>query len=301
MKPAREALLRKRICMKKIFSPCTLALFVVCRLHAAESSAPFTGRLEAVLVRGGQTQTFITTAGTNCLRLERAETDRPYARNLIQRDTGERTLLFPNNRSFMRLPLNRGTGVSPVQPPALPPHNFPAPAGLGPQGGVPSAPASIGPTNLPRIPAPPAMPAMPAMGGGMPARPMMPMMPMMAAPTELTATDARTNLLGYACRRYELKSRGEVMEIWAAETNLPFAAYWPNQPPRFGPRRLEEQWAGLVAAKNLFPVLAVLKIGNGPERLRYELKTVTPQKPADQPAELFLPPADYQPLDPLPF
>ena len=56
-----------------------------------------------------------------------------------------------------------------------------------------------------------------------------------------------------------------------------------------------------LAAKKLFPVRAVLKFENGPERLRYELKTVTPQTPDAQPPELFLPPADYQPVDPLPF
>ena len=267
-------------------------------------NAPFTGRIQATLTRGSEVQTFITTAGTNCIRIERGETDRPYARNLIVRSTGEVTLLFPNNRSYTRLPnyKDNNAGVPSAGPAGLPPQGFPAP-GEAPAA-PPAAPAGIGPTNLPGVPPPPAMPqmpqtpAMPAMGGGMP---MMPPMGMMEEAVELKATDATTNLLGFTCRRYELKQRGEMMEIWAADTNLPFAAWMQNQPPRFGPRMIEEQWGKLVADKKLFPVLAVLKFENGPERLRYEVKSVTPQKPETQAPELFRPPADYQELDPLPF
>lgn len=129
--------------------------------------------------------------------------------------------------------------------------------------------------------------------------PAMPMMPMETA--ELTATTDTTNLLGYACTRYELKQRGEVMEIWATEALLPFQAYQPNQPHRFGPRMMEEQWGELLKAKKLFPLLAVLKFENGPERLRFEVRSVKPEAVEDKDGSLFQPPADYHELDPLPF
>lgn len=221
----------------------------------------FTGRVEATLARGGEVQTIIYTAGTNCLRIERGETDHPYARNLINRQTGEITLLFPHNRSYVVL----------------------KPAGEG-------APAQPGMPGLP--------PSMPPMGGAAGA---MPMMPVPQEPPKLTATGEETNLLGYACRRYELKQPGEVMEIWAATTNVPFARWLPNQPPRFGPPMLEEQWSGLVAAQKLFPVQAVLRFENGREGLRYQVKSVRPQPPAALAGGLFLPPEDYLRLEPLPF
>ncbi len=53
--------------------------------------------------------------------------------------------------------------------------------------------------------------------------------------------------------------RGEVMEILVTATNLPFAPYLPNQPHRFGPQMIEEQWGNLLMAKKLFPLLAVLR------------------------------------------
>jgi len=75
----------------------------------------------------------------------------------------------------------------------------------------------------------------------------MPMMPpMMMEPLSLTATGDRTNLLGYACERFEIKRRGEGMEIWATTQLLPFQPYVPNQPHRFGPRGIEEQWGDLL-------------------------------------------------------
>ena len=116
----------------------------------------FEGRLTAVLTRGGERQTIIYTVGTNTLRIERNETDRPYARNLIALDTGDVTLLFPHNRSFIRL-------KSPVEnamsggglPMALPAGGLLP--GIGPRSGhaAPGAslpPAGIGPTNLPGRP-----------------------------------------------------------------------------------------------------------------------------------------------------
>ena len=134
--------------------------------------------------------------------------------------------------------------------------------------------------------------------GGMPA---LPMMPMPDDALELKATGEKTNLLGYACARYEIKQRGEIMEIWATDKLLPFQPYLQNQSPRLGPRLIEEQWGDLLRARKLFPLLATLKFENGPERLRFEVKTVSPKKIADEDSALFQPPANYQELKPLPF
>jgi len=66
---------------------------------------------------------------------------------------------------------------------------------------------------------------------------------------ELKATGQTTNILGFACQQYEVKQRGETLEIWATDQLLPFQPYVRNQPHRFGPQMLEEQWPGLLTAK----------------------------------------------------
>jgi hypothetical protein len=270
----------------------------------AATNAPFTGRIQATLTRGGEVQTFITTAGTNCVRIERGETDRPYARNLIDRATGEVTLLFPHNRSYTRLPNHQDPNaeVPPGRPAGLPPQGFPPPGGMPTPPTV--APAGIGPANLPPgAPPPPAMPQMPqmpqmpAMGGGMP---MMPPMDMMEK-AGLNATGQKTNLLGYTCEKYEIRQRGEVMEIWATDALMPFQPWLSTQPHRFGPRQIEEQWSELLKARKLFPLRASLKFGNDTERLCFEVKSITTGKIEDRDGALFQPPPDYHKLEPMPF
>jgi hypothetical protein len=334
---------RKGFGIQKFIHTAFAVVFIGVSFSAVAAPAAFVGRLTATLTQSGQTQTFIYTAGTNTLRIERGETDWPHARNLVDRQTGALTLLYPHNRSLVRLKNSGATTSAPVQSmPGMPPGGLPP--GIGPQAGatpgmpampVPPAglPPAIGPTNLPGMPAPPQMPAMsampnlPAVGGmpappgglppgigpqaraptasGVPAMPAMPAMPMMPMPgmetLELKATGDQTNLLGCACARYEIKQRGEVMEIWATDQLLPYQPWRQNQSPRFGPPMIEEQWGELVKAKKLFPLLAVLKFENGAERLRFEVKSVTPQKAEEQDGALFQPPADYHEVQPLPF
>lgn len=269
----------------------------------------FEGRISTTVTRGEEVETLLYTIGTNCLRIERGETDRPYPKDLIARDTGGTTLLFPNNRSFVQLkPRDRNAPDRPPGIPALAQTQSPPPS-------------TIGPTNLPGTPAQPQMPQLPpgvgpqatTPGGGnfsgMPAMPMMPPMP--TEPMELKATKDTTNLLGYACMRYELHQRGESMEIWATDKLLPFEPYLQNQPHRFGPRMIEDQWGQLLKAKKLFPLLAVLRFERpspsadgtppapGPERMHFEVKSITPEKIED--SALFQPPPDYHELAPMPF
>jgi len=292
--------------VKKLF-----LLILTAALSFGVGPAPaFEGRINATLTRGGQTQTFLYTIGTNDLRLERGETDRPYPRNIFHLETGELTLLFPNNRSFIRLQAADSNAAPQMPGMPLPPGGLLP--GIGPQSPavptppVPGLPARPNLTTLPpdigpqagatrgAIPGAPPMAVMPGMGT-------MPMMPMPGMDMELRATGEKTNLLGYVCLRYELKQRGEVMEIWATDQLLPFQTWQQNQPARFGPRMMEEQWAELVKARKLFPLLAILKFENGPERLRFAVTAVTPEKIADPDCQLFQPPADYHQLDPLPF
>ena len=71
---------------------------------------------------------------------------------------------------------------------------------------------------------------------------------------------------------------------------------------RFGPRMIEEQWGEVLKAKKLFPLRAVLKFENGPERFRFEVQSVTPEKiKKEDEAKLFQPPTDYQEIQPLAF
>lgn len=235
-----------------------ISVFLV--LH---STFAFEGRISATFSKGGDEQHLLFTVGTNCLRVERLETNSPHAQDILNLQTKEMTLLFPNNQSFIRF--------------------------------KPVAENATSPEMLPMNP-PPGIGARPGNSPGMPA------MPVMMQKMELVQTNGTTNILGFACSRYELKQRGQVMEIWATDKLFPFQPYLENQPHRFGPRMIEEQWGGLVAEKHLFPLLAVSRFENGPERMRWKVTAITPEniKEEDQ-ARFFEPPPEYQEIQPLPF
>jgi hypothetical protein len=279
-----------------------------CLAALASPAAVFEGQISAAIIRGKQTDALLYTVGTNSLRVEMTATNWPNPVDILDRNSGTLTLLFPNNRSFLRLP--PATDATPAPGMPMPPGGLPP--GIGPQSAaaapampnIPVLPPGAGAqpqvapgSGLPVMPPRPAMPNMPG-ASGMPAMPM-PMMP--AANVELLATGQKTNLLGFACERYEIKQRGETMEIWATDQLLPFQPYVPSQPHRFGPRMIEEQWAESVKARKLFPLLATLKLGNGTERFRFEVQAIKPRKLADADAGLFQPPANYLEIQPLPF
>jgi hypothetical protein len=131
--------------------------------------------------------------------------------------------------------------------------------------------------------------------------PSMPMMPLPNQALELKATGVTTNLCGYACTRFELKQRGATMEIWVTDKLPPFHLWLQNQPPRFGPRGIEECWGEMLQGRKLFPLLATLKFENGIERLRFQVQSIRPEQIEDKDGVLFQPPAEYQELEPLPF
>ncbi|HEX5398708.1 MAG TPA: DUF4412 domain-containing protein [Verrucomicrobiae bacterium] len=266
-------------------SSVALALFIICPCGLKA----FEGRLQATLTQGGQTLPLLYTVGTNFLRIEVTATNRPHPVDIWDLDSGELTLLFPHNRSYVRLkPAAENSTAMPH-------------AGFSP--GIGPRPQSPGTSTMQNPPQPPNMPVglPPGIGSQAPA-PTMPVMPMMPMEkVELKATGERTNLLGFACEQYEIKQRGETMEIWATDQLCPFQPYVQNQPHRFGPRVLEETWGEPLHSKKLFPLLATLKFDNGFERYRFEVASVTPQKLAAPDARLFLPPTNYFEIRPLPF
>jgi hypothetical protein len=278
-----------------------IAAFLAMLLVAGRLPA-FEGCIHAVITQGGEAAPLLYTVGTHFLRIEATDTNRPNPVDIWDRQTGALTLVYPHNRSFVRLQpaqLNPSTtgfpptpdglraAVGPAAPAAMPGMPF-QPATIMPPG---SPPPGAGPQAQP-TPAPGALPA--------PGLPAMPMMPLPVENTELKATGEKTNLLGFACEKFEIKQRGETMEIWATDQLLPFQDYVRVQPPRYGPRMIEQEWAALLAAKNLYPVRASLRFERGPERFRFEVQSVTPQKPGDEDLKLFQPPDGWFEIQPLP-
>ena len=282
-----------------------LALVSSLILHPSallSTASAFEGRIHVVTKQGSETTPLLYTIGKNQLRIEVIATNQPHPVDIVELSSGALMLVFPHNRSFVRLkPAAENTlALSPGLPP------MPVPAGIGPQSAPPpGAPA------MPQMPAPPVgsppgvgphsqfvgAPTLPAM----PAMPAMPMMPMLMEKLELKATGEKTNMLGYTCERFKLEQRGETLEVWATGQLLPFQTYQHNQPPRLGPRVLEEQWPGLLKARNLFPLLVSLRFQSGSERYRFEVKSVQAEKIADRDEKLFQPRPDYHEIEPLPF
>lgn len=194
--------------------------------------------------------------------------------NLVDRKSGALTLVFPHNRSFVRL-------KPAVQNPSFARPRLPVglPSGIGPQSKAVAATAS------------PAMPAMP-------------MTPMALTPQEkmeLRSIGQRTNILGLACVRYELKQLGDTLEIWATEQLLPYQPYVRNQMPGHGPRGIQELWPELLASRNLFPLRVTLRNGNTHEQFSFAVTSISPTTFSDADASLFEPPSGYVEIQPLPF
>jgi hypothetical protein len=241
----------------------------------------FAGRITADQTRAGQLANLIYTAGTNWLRVEETNPDRPHAWNLLNRQSGDMVLVFPHNQSFVRLSAALAAPAPPMAPAGLPPSvPGPPPPGFGPPPGSPPQFSAQGA---------PAMPAMPMPPIGLPAT------------VQLTATGKTTNLLGYACAGYQLQFRNETMTIWATDQLLPFQPYLEYQPHHIGGPVIEELWGELLKTRKLFPLLAVLKFDNGSDHLRFEVKSVVPQGTRGDTDPLFKPPPDYREVRPLPF
>lgn len=228
----------------------------------AGDAPAFEGEITAVMTRGSEPFALLYTVGPTSLRIEITGTDRPTAANLVDRETGARTLLFPHNRSFVRVP-----PAAPLRDPGIAPPR--------PHFALPTAP-------------------------GVPPIPAMPMMPP-AMKLDLMATGEKKKMLGLDCEKYEVKQRGQTLEIWATVQLFPFHAYLQNQRSQFGARMIEEQWPEMLAARKLFPIRAVLRVEPGGEEPLFEVKSITAKKIPDESGKLFSPPPDYFEGRALPF
>ncbi|HEX4348965.1 MAG TPA: DUF4412 domain-containing protein [Verrucomicrobiae bacterium] len=239
-------------------------LLLTLNSHLSQAFA-FEGRITAALTQSGQVTLVLYTVDTHFLRVENTATNWPNPVDILNRGTGELTLLFPHNRKFTRIK-NAVSGTPEGTPPAMPAMR----PGIGPQG-MPSGS----------------------------------LMPAMGAPSmdhiELQPTGETTNILGFDCTLYLIKQSHETMEIWATDKLPAFQPYVQRQPRGNGPHSVADQWGDYVKAKQLFPLLAVLKTENGLERFRFEVKSIAPQKLTEEDAPLFQPPPDYVELQQLPF
>jgi hypothetical protein len=273
----------------------------------------FEGHINAVTSRGGLQVALLYVVSTNFLRVEMVDTNRPGTVDILDRGSGTVTLVFPQRQCFTRLKAGsdaefQAVAVEASTPPEAPP-TFDAPprpanvtgaqrmTGFPGRPGLPAGvPPGIGPTNFAR---PPGF-------AGMPTRPRMTIAPSMqiAVPgggLQLQGTGLRTNLLGFSCECYEIKQWGQTMEIWATDQLVPFQDYLPNQPPHVGPPMIERLWSELLAAKGLFPFLAILRFDNGTERYRFEVRSVEPARLTSEEAKGFRTPKGYIELPPRSF
>jgi hypothetical protein len=281
-------------------------LLILFAISTVQLSIPgFEGRIAATMTQGTETKTFLYTAGTNCVRIERTETNWPHPVNIASIDSGDIALVYPHNRSFVRL-----KSGAPSTPPLVAPSSTPGQSPVEPHPvgmGFASAPPTVAPGVMANLPHPPG--SLPPGVGPQNLRgtvlPPMSAFPLMRVPlmpqSELKATGETTNILGFACARYELTQRGETVEIWATDKLLPFQPWLQSQPRRFGPRLIDEEWAESLKQRKLFPLFASLKFDNGLERFRFEVKSITPEKIRDPDGALFQPPAPYHEVEPAPF
>src|ERR1019366_7594856 len=160
--------------MKKLMKTRWLVGGCFCVLNFAFciSTTAFEGRIHAVMTRGNETNALLYTVGTNSLRAEMTATNWPNPVDILDRNSGELTLLFPNNRSYVHLKSATDAVTAPT--PGVPGMLMPPgglPPGIGPQSApvAPAPPPGVGPQPhpppappMPPRPATPNMPAMPA-------------------------------------------------------------------------------------------------------------------------------------------
>ena len=297
-----------------------------CAVPLSGRSAGFEGYIHASTTQNGASLPLLYVVGSNCMRIEVASSNSPNPVNIVDKSSHTMTLVYPDRRAFLRFPIGAsqrsemppgfpaGVGEPPPPPPPPPPpqHVENPMAGVSPGTMPPGGlPPGIGPTNfsgmpggaqMPPRPQMPPMPQMPAMQGGGMMGGMPPGGAMRgAARLELQATGQTTNLLGYTCQGYEIKRHGQRMEIWATDQLWPFQAYLKFQPHAFGPPMMEERWSEMLAAKNLFPLSARMKLDNGVECFSFDVESIKPGTLTRKDAEKFQVPAEYAQIMARPF
>src|SRR4029077_4732431 len=148
------------------FALATTFIFLPSTLQA------FEGRIQAAITQGNQMDGLLYTIGTNFLRVEMTATNWPNPVDILDRNSGALMLLYPHNRSFVRLkPVPESSSAI---APGFPPMPAGLPPGVGPQSrppGVAAMPKVLQPryqltslppvsdsTNFPGMPTPPMPP-----------------------------------------------------------------------------------------------------------------------------------------------
>jgi hypothetical protein len=292
------------ICERKFITLIALAL-----AGFTAHGAAFQGRINATFTRGGEALPILYTIGSNSIRIEVTGSSYPHPINIIDRQSGALTMVYPHSRSFMRMNSQAQADANRNLPPGFPPaSSLPPPAAVAGSSPGRPGPNFLGATNFPRTPAtlPPGIRPQTGSGSGpnFGAGASMPMMMPSMLPQEKIELIASTNksvILGYPCTRYDATNRAERFEVWATDKLLPFIPYTQTSPPRFGPRMIEDQWPEWLKSRGVFPLKAGLRFENGPERFHFEVQAIKAEKIIDTEGKLFQPPAEYRETEPLPF
>src|SRR5205807_2095046 len=85
------------------FRPLLLFAMAACLATFAQTTIAFEGRINAVMTQGNESNGLLYTVGTNFLRIEMTATNAPNPVDILDLKSGALTLLFPHNRSFVRL------------------------------------------------------------------------------------------------------------------------------------------------------------------------------------------------------
>lgn len=193
-----------------------------CALALGSRAGAFEGRIAVELVSGVETSALLYTIGPEHLRIENVATNWPHPINTVELKSGAVTLLFPHNRSFVRL---KSPAVAEGGDPRA--GTIEKPGSATPATTLPATTLSAPPMPTPPGGLPPGIgPQPPSTGPGVPGMPQMPPMPMppsVAAATfgapgmgeklELKPTGKKEKILGFECEQFELKQRGKIVEI----------------------------------------------------------------------------------------
>jgi hypothetical protein len=210
---------------------------------------------------GNQSTEYQYTSNLTTTRLDRlgAPTVPPSPWNLIDRATGNITILHPHNQSITTLPSSAFTRKPAAPHTSMPPGIGPDPS-LVPQG-----------TQLPNIPPIPSN--LPGMAPAM---------------AELKTHSETRRLHGHTCTRHTVVLDPSLeLEVWLAESPdlPPFYLLLREGPPQFGQNELLLDWPHLIRNSRKFPLLAILREIPTPDPIP-EIENLEPAPPQPEPREL---------------
>ncbi len=202
------------------------------------------GMIEARLTVGERVTDLRYSRQGDIVRIEEKRATAPSPPvTLLNVKTGDATICFRHNSTFLRIPSARLSAKLPVPglpmaEPAMHPTGQPAPAVEG----MPAFPA------MPEVPGSPPMPAFPGMSGQLPA-------------ANLERAGESRSLHGVNCAKYTASDPEEgTLEVWAADDLFPFFLPLHEAPRDRGRREFVESWPEMIREQGLFPMLATLRM-----------------------------------------